>query len=70
MTLEDETGIANVVVWPRVWERHRRSARSAVALCVLGHVERAGSVVHVIADQMADLSDLLDGIAGRSRDFR
>jgi hypothetical protein len=41
-----------------------------VALCVLGHVERAGSVVHVIADQMADLSDLLDGIAGRSRDFR
>jgi error-prone DNA polymerase len=70
ITLEDETGIANVVVWPRVWERHRRSARSAVALCVLGHVERAGNVVHVIADQMADLSDLLDGIAGRSRDFR
>jgi error-prone DNA polymerase len=69
ITLEDETGIANIVVWPRVWERHRRSARSAAALYVQGRVERAGSVVHVIADRMADLSDLLDGIAPRSRDF-
>ena len=70
ITLEDETGISNVVVWPRVWEKHRRSARTAAALYVEGRVERAGSVVHIIADRMADLSDLLDGITSRSRDFR
>jgi error-prone DNA polymerase len=70
ITLEDETGIANVVVWLRVWERHRRTARSASALYVQGRVERAGSVVHIIATRMVDLSDLLDGIATRSRDFR
>jgi error-prone DNA polymerase len=69
ITLEDETDIANVVVWPRVWERYRRSARSATALYVQGHVERAGIVVHVIADRLADLSDMLEGITPKSRNF-
>jgi hypothetical protein len=41
-----------------------------MALCLMGKVERAGSVLHVIAEQLAELSDMLDGIAARSRDFR
>src|SRR5262249_9120706 len=48
VTLEDETGIVNLVVWPRVWQRFRQVARSAVALLAQGKVERMGNVIHVM----------------------
>jgi error-prone DNA polymerase len=70
ITLEDETGSANLVVWPRVWQRYRRAARGAAALYAQGRVERAGSVTHIIVSKLADLSNTLGGIATRSRDFR
>jgi error-prone DNA polymerase len=69
ITLEDETGVANLVVWPRVWERYRKVARQAVALLCQGRIERAGQVIHVIVDQLEDLTDSLRQIAIRSRDF-
>jgi error-prone DNA polymerase len=69
ITLEDETGVANLVVWPRVWERYRKVARQAVALLCQGRIERAGQVIHVIADKLEDLTDSLRQIAVRSRDF-
>ncbi|MBY0522179.1 MAG: error-prone DNA polymerase [Gemmataceae bacterium] len=70
VTLEDETGVVNLVVWPRVWERYRRIARGAAALLVDGRLERANGVTHVCATKLDDLSEHLQGIACRSRDFR
>jgi error-prone DNA polymerase len=70
ITLEDETGIANLVVWSRVWQRYRPVARDAVALCAEGKIERAGSVINIVVARLENLSDLLSGLAGRSRDFR
>jgi len=70
MTLEDETGTANLIVWPRVWERYRRIAGQAVALIAHGHVERSGSVIHVCVRRLEDLSQRLRGLASQSRDFR
>jgi error-prone DNA polymerase len=70
ITLEDETGSANLVVWARVWELYRKKAHGATALYAQGIVERAGNAVHVIVGKLEDLSETLCGIATRSRDFR
>ncbi|MDV4144923.1 error-prone DNA polymerase [Shimia sp. FJ5] len=56
LTLEDETGVSNVVVWPKVYERFRRSVMGGRLLRVTGHLEREGIVVHLIADHIEDLS--------------
>jgi error-prone DNA polymerase len=69
ITLEDETGTVNLVVWPRTWQRFRPVARGAVALLAQGKVERNGSVIHVIPSLMQDLSQSLRGLVARSRDF-
>jgi error-prone DNA polymerase len=70
MSLEDETGLMNVIIWRRTWERFRKVAKDAVALYIEGKVERAERVVHVCPTHMDDLSHALQGIASRSRDFR
>ncbi len=70
VTLEDETGIVNLVVWGDVWERYRSVARNAVALVAEGRLERAHGVVHLVVSKLDDLSRCLRGIASRSRDFR
>jgi error-prone DNA polymerase len=70
ITLEDETGIMNLVVWAHVWQRYHKVARQAVALLVEGRVERAGQVIHVIASKLEDLTDSLRRVLVRSRDFR
>ena len=59
LTLEDETGVSNVVVWPRVYERFRRSVMGGRLLRISGRLERQGIVVHLIADQIEDLSQRL-----------
>jgi error-prone DNA polymerase len=59
VTLEDETGVANLVVWPDVFERYRRPAISASLLGVRGRLQREGLVIHVVAESLADLSGLL-----------
>jgi error-prone DNA polymerase len=59
LTLEDETGVSNVVVWPKVYDRFRRSVMGGRLLRVTGRIEREGIVVHVIADQIEDLSHRL-----------
>ena len=68
LTLEDETGIVNIVVWPKVFEKNRRTVMTAQFLEVRGRIEREGLVIHVVADQLVDLSDELralgDGTAG------
>jgi error-prone DNA polymerase len=56
MTLEDETDIANVIVWPKVFVKNRRTVMTARFLAVRGRLQRAGLVVHVIAESFIDLS--------------
>ncbi len=59
VTLEDETGIANLIVWTRVFDRYRRATLDARLLGVDGRVQREGSVIHVVAERLVDLSPLL-----------
>jgi error-prone DNA polymerase len=63
ITLEDETGIANLVVWPKMFDRYRREVMSARLLRVTGEVQREGIVIHVVAERMADLTERLRALA-------
>jgi error-prone DNA polymerase len=56
MTLEDETDIANIIVWPKVFAKNRRTVMTARFLAVRGRLQRAGLVVHVVAQSFVDLS--------------
>jgi len=56
MTLEDETDIANIIVWPKVFERNRRIVMTSRFLAVRGRLQRAGLVIHVVAENFIDLS--------------
>ncbi len=69
MTLEDETGIANLVVRPQVWQQHRQAALGATILLAQGRVERRGKVIHVVVRRLEDLSARLEDLAPQSRDF-
>jgi error-prone DNA polymerase len=69
VSLEDETGIANLVVMPDVYERFRPVVRGASFLVARGRVERTGRVVNVRVDSVAPLA-LAPQAAGRARDFR
>ncbi len=69
VTLEDETGSVNVVVWRDVGERQRRELLGARLLGVHGILERDGEVVHLIAGRLTDHSALLGQLATASRDF-
>src|SRR6056297_514667 len=69
VTLEDETGQVNVVVWRNVAETWRRPLLGSRLLEVAGRVQREGKVVHLVAERMADRSALLGRLDIRSRDF-
>ena len=58
-TLEDETGVANVIVWPTVFERYRRPLLESRLLRIAGTLQKEGIVIHVIARHLLDLSDHL-----------
>jgi error-prone DNA polymerase len=68
-TLEDETGVANLILRPDIFDRHPAAARHAWLLQADGYVERQGQVVHVMAKRLHDLSHLLDNYRHKSRDF-
>jgi error-prone DNA polymerase len=59
-TLEDETGVANVIIWPKVFEKYRRIVLTARLLKVTGKLQREGIVTHIIADKLEDISHLLE----------
>jgi len=65
ITIEDETGIANLVIWPKLYERQRRVILSAGMLAVHGRIQREGEVVHLVAHQVSDLSNALASVGGR-----
>lgn len=64
LTLEDETGTANVVVWAKIFERFRRAVIAGRCLKVIGRLQRDGDVVHLVAERIEDISPLLDEIVG------
>ncbi len=70
VTLEDETGCVNVVVWRDLVERQRKDLLGARLLGVQGVIEREGEVVHLVARRLIDQSALLGCLTTRSRDFR
>jgi error-prone DNA polymerase len=59
ITLEDETGIANVIVWKKLFEQRRRVVLGASMMAVKGRVQIEGEVIHLIADDLKDHSELL-----------
>jgi error-prone DNA polymerase len=63
ITLEDETGIANLVVWPKLFERFRRVVLGAQLMVVQGPLQKEGLVIHVVAERLIDRSDLLRRLA-------
>ena len=69
VTIEDETGYLNLVVWERIAERQRQVLLGATLLGVHGEVQREGAVVHIVARQLSDHSGLLGELPTRSRDF-
>ncbi len=85
VTLEDETGIANLVVWPDAFERFRAQVMGATLMLCRGRLQREGLVIHVVAEELVDVSRRLAGLtepaprplhptgpalAVRSHDFR
>jgi len=68
MTLEDETGIANLVVWADVFERFRRTVVGARLLVCTGRLQREGLVIHVITRHLEDYSQHLDGLVDLGRE--
>ncbi|MGZ3218372.1 error-prone DNA polymerase [Paracoccus sp. T5] len=69
ITLEDETGVANLVVWPKVFEAHRRIILGASMIGVVGRVQREGEVVHHVAHRIVDLSAELASVGNRGGSF-
>ena len=69
VTLEDETGYVNLIVWNDLAERQRKELLGSRLLSVRGEVQREGRVVHVLARHLEDLSPLLGRLATSSHDF-
>jgi DNA polymerase III alpha subunit len=60
MTMEDETGIANVIIWPPVFEKYRGVVMGARLTAITGKVQNESGVVHVLTERLDDLTPLLD----------
>jgi error-prone DNA polymerase len=68
ITLEDETGIANLIVWPAVLERFRRAALGATLLYCRGRLQREESVIHLVAEDLRDWTARLNTLRDRTGD--
>ncbi|NOR35438.1 MAG: error-prone DNA polymerase, partial [Woeseiaceae bacterium] len=70
VTLEDETGHINLVVWKQVAEQYRAALLNAKLMGIQGELQIEGEVIHVIAKRLVDHTDMLGNLAVTSRDFR
>jgi error-prone DNA polymerase len=70
VTLEDETGYVNLVIWSRIADAHRKALLGARLLGVRGRLQREGEVRHVIVDALEDRSALLGSLLAPARNFR
>ncbi len=69
ITVEDETGIANLILWADRFEKQRRLVLSAGMIACHGRVQREGEVIHVVTDTLEDLSDMLRSVGERDEPF-
>jgi error-prone DNA polymerase len=69
ISVEDETSVANLVVWPTLFEKQRRVILTSSMLGIEGRVQREGDVVHLIAYKLFDLSEMLSSLGGRAAPF-
>ena len=69
MTIEDESAVANVIVWPKVFERVRPVVLGARYVAVAGRVQAESGVIHVVADQLEDLTMWLARLADQGADI-
>ena len=69
MTIEDESAVANVIVWPKVFERVRPVVLGARYVAVSGRVQSESGVIHVVADQLEDLTVWLAQLAEHGADI-
>ncbi len=69
ITVEDETGVANLILWPDRFERQRRLVLSAGMIACHGRVQREGEVVHVVTERLEDLTDLLRSVGDQDDGF-
>jgi len=69
VTLEDETGTANLIIRPDVWKKFRAAALGATLLLVHGRLQRQGLVIHVLVTRLENLSDRMEELTSQSRDF-
>ncbi|MDJ0391041.1 OB-fold nucleic acid binding domain-containing protein [Roseomonas sp. E05] len=65
ITVEDETGIANLIIWPSLFEERRRVILSAGMMGIRGRVQREGEVIHVIVKQVEGFTAMLQGVVQR-----
>jgi DNA polymerase III alpha subunit len=68
VTIEDETGIANLILWPTILERFRRAALGATLLRCTGKLQREQSVIHVVAERLEDMTPRLNTLRERTGD--
>jgi error-prone DNA polymerase len=69
ITLEDETGIANAIVWEKTFDQFRRVVLRSRMLLISGTIQREGDVVHLIARHLADLSPTLASVGEQDTRF-
>ena len=69
VTLEDETGTVNLIVWPKVLQAQREAILGASLMLVRGQVQAGQGVIHVVAYRIEDQSRLLGSLPAESRDF-
>ena len=67
--LEDETDIANLIIWPSLFDKQRRVILGAQMLACRGEVQAANGVIHVVAEHLIDHSDLLRNVSGSDEAF-
>jgi error-prone DNA polymerase len=70
MTLEDETALVNLIIWPKVWAEHRRLARSATLIGVDGKLQRQDEAMSVLVERFWPIPEQALAIGAQSRDFR
>jgi len=69
ITMEDETGVANLILWPDRFEKQRRLVLSAGMIACHGKVQREGKVIHVVTDRLEDLTGLLRSVGNQDAPF-
>ncbi|MEM1075136.1 MAG: OB-fold nucleic acid binding domain-containing protein [Pseudomonadota bacterium] len=66
LTLEDETGVVNIIVWRHIYETYRRAVIAGRMLRVTGRLQRAHSVTHILAERIEDMSMMLDALVAET----